>query len=409
MQLAEHSQLLQEISRRLAPKSGSEELSKRSSLHPVPEDEDTPNHDAVGFVLDTVSRVSHEGLTSSIDRLRSSCSGSPDYYLESKSSFFPEQCTIEGFYSIRIYVNAMMQLKNRGTYRFFLTYVQTPRRWQRVVVTAQYQATGKASAFWQSMPAKNDTDHTANAVPEDFQRLLNNILSGTDLVYSANSLSIDLQDGGSSQLTLQPPVVTPEEHSDEATISEESQKMQDTKDMGCRLISEADIVEMSSLKHSWYRAWFESRMCLEEKVPFATSRSTGRNAYDDFFKDLRLLKSLQGCPGIPGFIGVICDESKTQLKGYLYECPTVFSLQKVFVIAKMQSRPVSWPVREYWARKIVEMIAHVHKTGFHLGFVCLARIRLKADGTPLSAQLRSSPARLAPDYGRMPPELRDRC
>ena len=147
------AQTYREIGRRLKavierPKETEDEQETKSlsvrtegahtTAHPFPNIGDTKANDTEAFdvFLDCVSRFTSSDSPTSIDKVRASFYGSPEYQFESKSSFFPEQYTTQGIFEERIFVNAIMQLEQDvQTYRYFLTYAQTSRRWQRILLS----------------------------------------------------------------------------------------------------------------------------------------------------------------------------------------------------------------------------------------------------------------------------------
>jgi hypothetical protein len=413
MQLAEQCRLLQEIShsqRLITASIGGSDIpcNRAAGLISTSDDADDRDPQPVDFVLGCVRRFSEHGALSSIDSLNALCPGSPDYCFESSASFFPEQYTVKNLFSMLICVNAMIQSpEDHLRKRLFITFLEKPRRWRRVIITANLHTLRKSSAMRQLVLPGDIQPYVSRTLPKAFLRLLNDTLSNVQLIHSVTSFSMSLGETESGQLISEwrsIPVKDPLE----AEISNEAQKVQDLRDMGCAVISESEVTEQSSLSPTCYRVWCRSQTCLEEKVPFATSRPRDSNQFDAFFSDMRLIKSLHGCRGIPKFIGAVLDEHKLQLKGFLYEPPVLYSLEKLFYMAKFRSEVVPWSFREFWARELIQAVSSVHERGLHIGAIDLGRTGLKADGTPLLTRLAPSGGGEDMDnrWGHMAPELR---
>lgn len=90
----------------------------------------------VAVFLDFVSRFSVNGPNSSIDRLRGNISGHPYYLFETSPSFYPEQFDAASPGNTMT-ISAILPLpSNTLTQRYFVTFQEKARRWQRVIVIA---------------------------------------------------------------------------------------------------------------------------------------------------------------------------------------------------------------------------------------------------------------------------------
>ena len=130
---------------------------------------------AFDIFYDCVSRVSANDSPSSIDSLCANFQGSPNYYFESKPSFYPEQYSIESLFSERIFVVAMIQ--SQEDYRrqkYFLIYAENPRRGQRITVSATFSHVRERAAVLQVSAL--DKDQSCKILPKVLQSLLNQLL-----------------------------------------------------------------------------------------------------------------------------------------------------------------------------------------------------------------------------------------
>lgn len=84
----------------------------------------------------------------------------------------------------------------------------------------------------------------------------------------------------------------------EVRSSGEDQILRDIKDLGCKQFLESEIITQSRKSSSSFIVRVESRTCIERKAPFVNSGMRGANGFQNFFRDLKFLKSLGGCSGV---------------------------------------------------------------------------------------------------------------
>ncbi len=415
VELAAHRRLLQQISRdqRLIVASNPDTASFWNSSDPINQsdaNDDNHNPGSVSFVLDCVSRFAQEKDASPLERLHTNCCGSPIYHLESKTSFFPEQYTLNGPVSERIVVTSMFKSsEDHRKDKIYLRYAQDPRRWRRVIVSVIHPATGKPSTMRHFLDIEDPLAHVTRVLPTALESLLNSLLPGLDLDHRVTSFTLSLREDDEGALVPDLSCIVPTEDCLEAKVSDEVQWVQDVRHMGCVQFSESQIFQRSQLTPRTRRVLLGSRSCTEVMVPFATSGPRGNYEYKEFLAEFKLLKSLQGCSGIPEIVGVVLDDARSQLKGFLYEAPAVISLETTLTAMIAGSKTISWPMREFWARKLIEAISDIHCRGHHVGLLRAHTIGFRADGTPLltlGSSLKSA-ARWVNKKGLMPPELRE--
>jgi hypothetical protein len=362
---------------------------------------------AVDIFFDCVSRFSMDDSSSSIDRFHANFSGSPEYRFESNFSFYPEQYTTEGLFNERVFVIAMMQSQeDQRTLKYFLTYAETPRRWQRIIMSATFNDVQEQSAILQIW-APDNSEFVCKVLPNALQSLLKTLLPRLNLFNSVTSLSMSLREGESGQIIVDSPRIEVIEDDLETEMSDENQILQDIEDMDCKQYVESNVIVRSRITSSCYFAWVDSRICVEQKVPFASAGREGENGFHDFFNDLKLLNSLRGCTGVVQFIGVVLDDTRLHLRSYLYESPMITSIEKLLGIANSRSEKIPWPIRETWARQIIKAILDVHNQGLVVGVLRINSVGVRADGTAVLRHLKTSQRHLRNEKGEMPPELRN--
>lgn len=194
----------------------------------------------------------------------------------------------------------------------------------------------------------------------------------------------------------------------EVCSSGEDQMLNDIEDLECKQFLESEIITQSRKSSSCFVVRVGSRMCIERKAPFVNSGTHGVNGFMSFFSDLKFLKSLNSCRDAAEFIGVVLDNTRTHLKGYLYEYPALGGILTMLIVARSRSEVIPWEIREKWARQIVATIAEIHSSKGALigGLWWLAEIGVKANGTVVFTALRCSQRHFDGRRGMRAPELR---
>ena len=129
------------------------------------------------------------------------------------------------------------------------------------------------------------------------------------------------------------------------------------------------------------------------------------NLFEDFIGEVKRLASLNGCRGIVQFLGVILDDTRHHIKGYLYDAPIIPNLRLLIGLAISQSKSIPWAVRELWIGQIVATISNVHARGLVIGALNINRISIRADATVLLDLSECAHRQLPTQRDRLPPEL----
>jgi hypothetical protein len=372
---------------------------------------DAAAHDssAAEIFLNCVSRFSMKNPCSSIDRLRANFSGSPDYSLETSSSFYPEQYAVDSPGGL-IFVSAILPLPSHPrSQRFFLTFQEHARRWRRVIFIATFNNLRGSSAILQiSSPADMETGRH-KILPKLMQTPLRKLLQNIETFSFVTNLSINLREGGNGKVTADMSTMKISEDMLERNMFDEDKLLQDIKDLGCPQFKESQVILKAWITGYRYLVWVEGegRYCLERKVPFASAGMQGANGFDDFANEVTRLYSLRGCTGIIQFIGIVLDDTGRHLRGYLCEAPIVPTLRGLFALANSLSKPIPWPVREAWIGQIMSAASNVHARGLVVGGLNINRANIRADGTAVLDLSDSAHRNLATTPGRLPPELRE--
>ena len=125
-------------------------------------------------------------------------------------------------------------------------------------------------------------------------------------------------------------------------MSDENTILQEIEILGCPQFVESQVVFKAQLSCYRYSVWVGDPGFTECRVPFASVGLQGENLFDDFIDGVKRLTSLRGRRGIVQFLGVILDDTRRHIKGYLYESPIIPNLRLVISVADSQSRPIPW-------------------------------------------------------------------
>ena len=128
-------------------------------------------------------------------------------------------------------------------------------------------------------------------------------------------------------------------------------------DLGCPRYRQQDVVQIELLDPP-----NPFLSCLSGRVVFETmfARTIPSSG---LLYTIKILHCLRDHSALAQLIGVVTNESQTQLVSYLIEFPMAQSrLQD-----KMRDPNISWQRREKWARQLVEGVAMVHGKGYVVG------------------------------------------
>ena len=366
---------------------------------------ETQDSCTVDVFYDCASRLSMDPSGCSVDALRTKFSGSPDYYFEMRPSFYPEQYMAKGLLTNPVFVFGVTQPEEDHLIRrFFILYAETPRQWHRMIISFTCFDAQTQSSILRSEEA-NDCEFHYYSLPATLQDLLlNTILPRLELFYSVTSLSMCLRKDEHNRIAVESQKVEATEDHVEHKQSDEAQTLQDIDDLGCDKFSEREVVFMSRISSTCFQVLVKSRICVEQKLPFA---GAGERKYRDYFKDLKLLHSLRDCSGVVEFIGVVLSHTSLNLKSYLYELPLIESLQTFVGYLSCKSVAIQWSIKAFWARQIIQAVSEVHKRGVVVGRLSIHTIALRADGTAVLSRIGSPRRRLVNRKGDSPPELRN--
>ncbi|KAK3681224.1 hypothetical protein B0T22DRAFT_445440 [Podospora appendiculata] len=245
-------------------------------------------------------------------------------------------------------------------------------------------------------------------LPNGIVTILTTILSHVKTFNSVTNFCVPLLEDERGRVAPESLQIQQTEDLLEASMANEEEIMHELEVMGCPKYTESEVQVVSRTSSSYFGVRVDGRACTKRKTPFASAGNGSENGVRGFLNDLKLFNSLRDCQGISRFVGVVLDDSRQHLKGYLYDAPMFIQLFKLSYIAQSRSETIPWSVREPWAKQIAEAVAEVHSRGFVIGALARHNIGVRADGSAILLRLESSKRYLHydPQEG-IPPELRD--
>ena len=331
---------------------------------------------------------------------------SPLGYLERSSSCYFESYTTGGLFAENFFLIGRKRAnKAQWVQEYFIIHAATPRRWEQITASVDFQYLPDRAALL-GADTPHDFDNRLLLLPEYLTNEISELLWATQRFPVANfSLSLEQDEGGTISTNHAKSKI--EENRKEGDLSEQEQMIRDIEDLQCEQFLESQIITESRRSCTSFFALAESQRCIERKAPFVSSGIHGTNGIRNFFEDLKFLKSLHDHKLIAQFKGVVLNETRTHLRGYLMERPGLGSLVGMLTGAHVKSKSIPWKIRERWAQQLVGAIADLHKIGSSFGSLWTANdIEIRGDDTIMLVAPRSSQTFFDSRAGMRAPELR---
>ena len=204
------------------------------------------------------------------------------------------------------------------------------------------------------------------------------------------------------------PRVEAVEDDSEMSISEERDFLQYIDSVCCKRYVESDVITYSRINSTSYRVYVDNQAYCESKVLFASGRRQGKNAFLDYLDEIKHMISLRRCVNVAGFKGLVLDDTRSHLRGYLKELPMLTSMEFLLGLANSRFMTISQSIRELWARQLIQAIIEIHSQTLIAGIFNLNSVGIRADGRAVLHRLQPSDTYLADSLGLAPPELRTR-
>ena len=251
----------------------------------------------------------------------------------------------------------------------------TPRKWYRWTLSLQIR---RSSVYWvatrvsrQHVQIKQTTTSSRSLqLPHSLQMRIQATLSraesaGEDLHLKYRILNRD-------PVQAQHDETSYNLHTDKKTFTSNCQNhMAFLNDLGCDQYLEDEVIQVQMLDPpSRFASCINGTMVYEMRL--SDSEPTAELLYN-----IELLHRMKGAPGFARLVGIVTDNSRKRLQGYMIELPR--ARQRIARIALDPS--VSWSRRQKWARQLIESIAYLHFQGLVAGVICAYRMPVILDNS----------------------------
>lgn len=329
----------------------------------------TPPTTIIDSLGEYASGLSVETMSTFYSCLSAVTSRGPDSFFECSSTFFPEVYTVEGFYSTRIAVLSVLAFNEPSATKmnkYFLLYAQTPRKWCRVTISMHIEDNPRQREITQVLGTQG-LDSTPKHLPAPLHHEFESFLPTIQFYDTVTSVSVHLEAHANSHITF---------NQGEATITEDEQERPTTRpedfvcsieDLGCPQFLESEVVVLHHMLSSLFLVRVEGKECLEKKKPFSTPGKPYDDSVEIFYNELQALYCLRESKRVLDFVGVVLDDTRHQVKSYIYEYAKKGPLCHLMEMKKPQDVPIPWARRQKWARQIVEGVADIHAQGLVVG------------------------------------------
>lgn len=340
--------------------------------------------DATDMFFDCVSRFSEYCTRDGpLDQVRSWLLGSPTSYFESRSTFYGEQYTSESSVGKIATAVAMVELPCTKTHclqRYSLIYAETARLWRRVTVSVMVPKASQRSA-----PAKADIrkseSYALEILPWYLYEQLPGLLNGKTLYDTVTEVSLSVEEHATGRHIANTSNVVITEDLEEAGVCDEEIMLREIDHMGCPQYLESEVIVQKLLETNTFLVQVEGQTYIERKMPFSAAALRGENGVIEFYEQLKIAYALRDCEAVVNFVGVVLDDTRTHLKSYLQESPTLGCLGSLFAHAQLEGHWIQWSIRESWAKQIIAAMAKIHGKGFLVGILDTQSIFLRSDGS----------------------------
>jgi serine/threonine protein kinase len=165
--------------------------------------------------------------------------------------------------------------------------------------------------------------------------------------------------------------------------------------LGCRRIRESEVEFHSHMSGFVYKVDVGGEILIKKEIP-------SPETIEEFLYEINALNSLTYSDNVINFHGVVVDEYDEFVKGLLISYADGGALIDVIYdnCKDPNGQGLAWPVRERWARQIVNGLADIHESGYVQGDFTLSNIVIdhKDDAKIIDINRRGCPV------GWEPPE-----
>lgn len=139
--------------------------------------------------------------------------------------------------------------------------------------------------------------------------------------------------------------------------------------LGCRRVRESEVEFHSHMSGFVYKVDVGGEILIKKEIP-------SPETIEEFLYEINALNSLTYSDNVINFHGVVVDEYDEFVKGLLISYADGGALIDVIYdnCKDPNGQGLAWPVRERWARQIVNGLADIHESGYVQGDFTLSNI-----------------------------------
>lgn len=298
--------------------------------------------------------------------------------LELSGNFFPETYSVDERFprSCLLFIYSYQQSSygefKTNWYKLFL--MKSPRQWYRLTASIKIH---RSSIYWApTQLSSEDCGYSTEgplacnaSLPYTFQPRLQALLAARELKDDAHFDCL-LADGYGNQknpweLHIQAQSLSTSRSSDSVS------SWGFIDDLGCPRVSESEVTQVEILEPPIH---FLS--CLNGRIVVET-RFANAIPSCELIYNIRVLHCMRDYDLFRRLIGVVVDEEKMQLKGFLLDYPG--ASRGLEQMARVEGTP--WHQRERWARQLVQGVHQLHSNGFVAGKLLNNRSPVLIDAT----------------------------
>ncbi|KAM0325490.1 hypothetical protein ACHAQA_007477 [Verticillium albo-atrum] len=242
--------------------------------------------------------------------------------------------------------------------KFFVTYRDKETSWRRVTISLDYRNAPENSLEMDLAHTKLQREKSAK-IYEAIRESLQDI----QFYDSVTNLKLQTTDG-----RLHVHVV---EDTNEIIHYPTVRQVQH---LGCRRIRERDIDFDSHMSGFVYKVRVGGEVLIKKEIP-------GPDTIDEFLYEINALNRLGYSRNVISFFGVVVDDQDENVKGLLISYADQGALIDLIYDNRQDSElGTPWPIRERWAKQIVEGLSDIHESGFVQGDFTLSNIVIDDEG-----------------------------
>ena len=232
------------------------------------------------------------------------------------------------------------------------------------------------------------------------------LLPQLSLHHTINNISLALQKSAQGELVLKSALPDVMKDSTDASMLSERLCLRQIEQMGCHVYEESDVAVVEYRRGYTYSALLGSTECSLRRASFLTSGKRVAHDFRDFFNDLKLHFALRDCAGVAPFLGVVMDDSRQVLKGYLTGHARIILPWWLFENTMTRNEIIPLSIRELWACQMIEAVIEIHDKVEVVGLISNGSFGIGPDGRAQLVNFTTSSGEIQDGSGKVPPEWR---